>query len=80
MLIIYSITAGQQVNLVKEVKDLDTWKAVDTSLKFNTHINNIVDKASARACLINKCVVSRNVDVLLLAYKIYVRPLPLCFL
>jgi len=43
-------------------------------MKSNTHINIVVYKAPAQICLINKCHVSLKANVLLHAYKIYVRP------
>ena len=48
---------------------------VDSSLKFNSHISYIVAKANSRASLIHKCFVSRNPEILLRAFKVYVRPL-----
>ena len=49
---------------------------VDFSLKFNWHISYTVAKANTRASLIiHKCFVSRNPEVLLRAFKVYVRPL-----
>jgi len=45
----YSID-GQPVNTVTEVRDLGV--IVDSSLKFNSHINYIVAKANSRASLI----------------------------
>jgi len=62
MLTLYGITQLDS-DLVKEVKDVGI-TTVDTSLKFNTYINAAVAKASsALTLLINKCFVSRNVDV-----------------
>ena len=64
---------GQSVNTVSEVRDLGV--RVDSYLKFNSHINYIVAKANTRASLIHKCFVSRNPEVLLRAFKVYVRSL-----
>ena len=58
---------------VKEFKDLGV--VIDDSLKFTSHVNNAVAKASARACLIHKCFASRDVHTLSHAYKTYVKPL-----
>ena len=58
---------------VKEFKDLGV--VIDDGLKFTSHVNQVVAKASARACLIHKCFVSRDVHTLTRAYKTYVRPL-----
>ena len=60
----YSIN-DQPVNTVNEVRDLGV--IVDSSLKFNSHIGYIVPKA--------KCFVSQNPEILLRAFKVYVRPL-----
>jgi len=48
---------------------------VDSSLKFTSHINSIVSKANGRADLIRKCFVSHNPDVMIHAFKVYVRPM-----
>ena len=58
---------------VKEFKDLGV--VIDDSLKFTSHVNHVVAKASAQACLIHKCFASRDVHTLTRAYKTYVRPL-----
>jgi hypothetical protein len=58
---------------VKEFKDLGV--VIDNNLKFTSHVNYVVAKASARACLIHKCFVSKDVHTLTRAYKAYVRPL-----
>ena len=47
----------------------------DSSLKFNSHIDNIVAKAHLRASLIHKCFVSKHPALLTCAFKVYVRPL-----
>jgi len=47
----------------------------DSSLKFSSHIRQIVAKAHARASVIRKCFLSRNRSILLQAYITYVRPL-----
>ena len=61
------------ISNVKEFKDLGV--VVDDNLKFTSHINHVVAKASARACLIHKCFVSRDVHTLTRAYKPLIRPL-----
>ena len=55
------------------VKDLGI--IVDTELKFNNHIFDIVKKANQRAILIHRSFLSKNTTNLLLAYTINVRPL-----
>ena len=68
----YSI-GKQPVNIVSEVRDLGV--IVDPALKFNSHINYIVANANTRASLIHKCLLSHNPQVILRAFKVYVRPL-----
>jgi len=58
---------------VSEVRDLGV--IVDSSLKFNSHISYVVAKANSRASLIHKCFVSRYPEILLRAFKVYLRPL-----
>ena len=48
---------------------------VDPYLTFETHIDNIVQKASRRCYLIFKSFQSRNTELLVRAFKTYVRPL-----
>ena len=62
----YSIN-DQPVNTVREVRDL--------GVIVDSHISYIVAKANSRASLIHKCFVSRNPEILLRAFKVYVRPL-----
>jgi len=47
----------------------------DSSLKFSSHISQIVAKADTRACVIHKCFLSKNRNILVKAYVTYVRPL-----
>ena len=58
--------------LVSEVRDLGI--VVDSPLKCTSHINNIVAKDDGRAAFIRKCFVSHNPDVMVRAFKVYVRP------
>ena len=55
------------------VKDLGI--IIDPQLKFNNHIFEIVNRASQRAALIHRSFLSKNTQNLVLAFKIYVRPL-----
>lgn len=64
---------GQNIKYVSEVRDLGVY--VDPTLKFNAHINRIVAKAKSRSYLIRKCFISRNPELLMKAFKVYVRPL-----
>ena len=50
-----------------EVKDLGIF--IDSSLKFNSHIDSIVAKAHLRASLIHKCFVSKHRALLTRAFK-----------
>ena len=56
-----------------QYRELDV--IVDPALKFNSHISHVAAKTNVRAFLIHKCFVSRNPDVKLRAFKVYVRPL-----
>ena len=53
----YSIQ-NQMLEPADEVKDLGI--LIDSSLKFNSHIDSIVAKAHLRASLIHKCFVSKH--------------------
>jgi len=69
----YSID-NQMLEPADEVKDLGI--LIDSSLKFNSHIDSIVAKAHLRAGLIhNKCFVSKHPALLTRAFKVYVRPI-----
>ena len=61
------------INYVNVVKDLGI--TINSTLKFNEHIDIIVAKAKSRAYLIRKCFISRNPEMLMQAFNIYVRPL-----
>jgi len=61
------------VPTVKTIQDLDV--TVENNLKFSSHINNIITRASARANLIHKCFMSKEVSLLCRAFTVYVRPL-----
>jgi len=61
------------VPTVKTIKDLGV--TVENNFKFSSHINNIITRASARANLIHKCFVSKEVSLLCRAFTVYVRPL-----
>jgi len=64
---------GQSIDFVQETKDLGV--TVDPTLKFNVHINRVVNKPRSRAYLIRKCFVSHDPQLLLRAFTVYVRPL-----
>ena len=48
---------------------------INRDLSFTEHVNSIVYKAHQRANAIHRCFESRNVNLLLRAYMVYVRPL-----
>jgi len=48
---------------------------VYSEIKFGRHINHIVARAHARANLIHKCFVSKDVNALMRAFVTYVRPI-----
>jgi len=58
---------------VDNVKDLGV--TVDSHLKFDVHINQIVTRAHRLANLIHKCFVSKDPPTLVHAFTSYVRPL-----
>jgi len=53
----------------------DVGVVVDSQLCFSEHIANIVRKAHQRANLIHRCFTSKNPDLLVKAFKVYVRPI-----
>ena len=59
--------------LVNTVKDLGI--LIDSRLKLDLHINSIIAKAHARACLIFRCFVSKDRHSLSKAFITYVRSL-----
>ena len=48
---------------------------IDSRLKFNNHINDIVNRAHQRANLILRSFLSRDINNLIRAFKTYIRPL-----
>ena len=59
--------------LVNTVRDLGI--LTDSQIKLDLHINSMVAKAHARACLIFRCFVSKDRASLTKAFITYVRPL-----
>ena len=47
----------------------------ESNLKFKARVNNIVNSAHQRSALIHRSFLSRDTNNLILAFKIYVRPL-----
>jgi Reverse transcriptase (RNA-dependent DNA polymerase) len=62
-----------ELPIVKECKDLGIH--ITSNLSVENHINVVSVKANQRAKLILRCFTSKNVELLLRAYKVYVRPL-----
>jgi len=54
---------------------LDLGITTTSNLSPSTHIRNIVCKANSRAIAIHRCFMSRDITILVRAYKTYVRPL-----
>ena len=48
---------------------------VDSKLSFVQHISNVASKAKAKCSLILKCFLTNDVNTLVKAYTVYVRPL-----
>jgi len=63
----------ERLTVSESVRDLGV--VVDSHLCFSEHIANIVRKAHQRASLIHRCFTSKNPDLLVKAFKVYVRPI-----
>jgi hypothetical protein len=61
-----------KLSMVDDVKDLGI--TMDNKLKFILHINHMIAKAFNRSNLILKCFLSKNVETLIRAFIVYVRP------
>ena len=68
----YCISGLQQANVTETV---DLGILVDTRLRFDKHVCNIVHKAHQWAALIKRCFRTRDANVLMKAFTVYVRPL-----
>ena len=64
---------NERLTVSEKVRDLGV--VVDSHLCFSEHIANIVRKAHQRANLIHSCFTSKNPDLLVKAFKVYVRPI-----
>jgi len=62
----------KQLPIVDTVKDLGV--IMDSQLKFDVHVNNIVLRAQNIANLIHKCFGSKDPPTLMKAFLVYVRP------
>ena len=65
--------AARSLSIVKSVSGLGV--IMDLKLNFCDQIASVTRKAHQRANLIHRCFLSREKDSLILAYKIYVRPI-----
>jgi len=72
MMIVLSCTV-KTVQSVNTVRDLGV--QICSNLTFTSHVNKIVAKTQARACLIHKCFLSENATTLTKAFITYVRPI-----
>ena len=63
---------GLQLANVTETVDLGI--LVDTRLRFHKRVCNIVHKANQMAALIRRCFCTRDANVLMKAFTVYVRP------
>ena len=64
---------GALLPYVTSCRDLGI--TVTSDLTPSVHVNNIIVKAHQRANAIHRCFISRNVELLVRAYLVYVRPL-----
>ena len=64
---------GFKLSSERTVTDLGV--QVDSNLRFNNHINLICSKAYSRIRMLFRGFTSRNAELLVKAYKIYVLPL-----
>ena len=71
MQVLVSITPFYLLFLPFEILEI----TVTSNLSPSVHINDIVSRAHKRALAIHRCFASRDVSVLLRAYKVYVRSL-----
>ena len=68
------ILGGENILQVSQLKDLGV--VIDSELKFDKHINQIVSRARQVANLIHKCFMSKDLIYMLVqAYTTYVRSL-----
>ena len=61
--------------ITKTTTTIDLGVRFESSLKFNSHINGIVNRAHQRANLIMRSFLSKNITNLIRAHKTYIRPL-----
>ena len=53
----------------------DPGVTIDKSLCFSEHTANIMRKAHQRANLIHRCLIAKSTDLLVIAFKTYIRPM-----
>jgi len=61
--------------LTQVTQNRDLGVTVTNNLSPSTHIHAIVSRAHGRALAIHRCFLSRDISLLIRAYKVYVRPL-----
>ena len=64
---------GHAIKYLNSTRDLGI--EVDSSLKFSSHVDNVVTKAYQRLGILFRGFSTRNSDFLLRAYKTYIRPI-----
>ena len=65
--------SSNKIQTTDKISDLGI--QIQSNLKFNTHINEMVIKAHQRASLIFRSFLSRDIENLIRAFKTYIRPL-----
>ena len=63
----------ERLTVSENVCDLGV--VVDSHLRFSEHVTKIVRKAHQRANLILRCLTCKDCDMLVKAFKVYVRPI-----
>jgi hypothetical protein len=69
----YVLSSNSFLSHTKIVKDLGVWFTSD--LKFATHCNHIVKSANQRVAMLKKLFTSGDVNTMVRAFKIFVRPI-----
>jgi len=70
-----SVHHSYNVQLIDNTATVDLGVIIDSKLRFNKHIANIVSKAHSRAALIRRCFKYRDPCLLFRAFTVFVRPL-----
>jgi ribonucleases P/MRP protein subunit RPP40 len=67
------VLAGNHISEVHEIRDLGV--IFDDNLSFTNHISSIIGKARQRLFLLRKSFITKDVGILILAFKTYVLPI-----